>query len=988
MIQLTNEQHRAILLLEALGLVHDIGKLSDKFLVLKSQFADKNGDFHYDLFVDPSKVDLFKGLDGQSDQNNARKKVTEWKEWAKTPHKCAFSERSDFTDILNSISITDWHGTSYTLAELAPFVMKPGYGNRDWSPVLGKSMEPGLLVGAMHGVAHIDKPGVASSEPQPYDDMYRATPFGYETRINPGSSSKILSNLPLQNLETVTSCTRERRAWLKNMKTGLDEAIADTQRPLNDVTLWDWGYLVASLTKAAARYLFISGNEQTAFKDIPLSVLRINIDFLDLYTYSDRISDLLGKKAVLENAFNAVREIIEFDWALGNRLYHDETGAYYLLPDGIWTTESKERLREIIQDCFPKDLLPRVHFGERVLVGELDKQNAGNRKDRLAAIEKLIANPRKKAGKDAAVMAGSNLYHFEDEWSRSKPDNAEICSVCGKYPVGYQGSDTAFESWVNPSKAKERHVCCCCLSRRRRRAEEWGEKKVNTEKVEPTIWTDEVVDKNGRFALFTGMFALDEWLDGSALEATRLSNNTARYPSPALLFRIAETAREFWKKTSGDLLVATSGEREHRLRLYPENPEAIDLGKYHTYELTWGNRRVGVVWDGAASFISVENLERTSSLLGFDISDLLTAFSGPCTLRIPSSFGNPGKVAANLIIRSVEKTGSYIPAIPLVTEPSLCMALLPADRALYFVEKVIESYQDEMNRVQDRFPLGIGLVFCPSRTPIRSVMEAGTAMREMLKSNQDEVWQIVEASGQNGSADLKFKNGIRMSFRKTFGDSSPPEKDRWFRHHVRLRSDVPIKISEIRKGQSLKVKPGRFDFEFLDTSGRRFDIVYGREGKRPDPSRPWDVADFTRLIDLWQNHFRFLSPTQRNQVIGLIETKRKEWSIVDNDDKVFKRFVEDTLAGANWPHTSFSVLTRFTSVQEAIGSDESITAWSGNPAPMFRKFREPVFMGQPVRMRHLFVKSSNVQGRGKLIALLPIRGIVENAKSAIRLALQ
>jgi hypothetical protein len=335
--------------------------------------------------------------------------------------------------------------------------------------------------------------------------------------------------------------------------------------------------------------------------------------------------------------------------------------------------------------------------------------------------------------------------------------------------------------------------------------------------------------------------------------------------------------------------------------LYPENTGSIKLDKFHTYELTCVKGRVGVVWDGTGSFITTENLERTSSLLGVNISDLSGVFTGQCTLRIPSSFGNPGKPEAKLIIRAVKETVPYIPAIPLVTEPSLCMALLPADRALDFVEKVIESYQDEMNRVQDRIPLGIGLVFCPSRTPIRSVMEAGAAMREMLKSNRDEEWKIVEASEQNGSADLKFKNGIRMSFRKTFGDSSHPEEDRWFRHHVRDRSDVPIKISEIRKDQSLKVKPGRFDFEFLDTSGRRFDIVYGSDGKRPDPSKPWDVADFTRLIDLWQNHFRFLSPTQRNQVIGLIETKRKEWIVAGNDDEVFKRFVEDTLAGANWP---------------------------------------------------------------------------------------
>lgn len=766
-MELTNEQRRTILLLEALGLVHDIGKLSDKFLVLKSQSADKNGDFHYDLFVDPSKVSLFKGSGDPSAQNDARNKVTEWLTSAETPENCAFSERSDFTDTLNSISITDWHKTNYTLAELAPLVMHPDYNSNkyEWDGALGKPMAPGLLIGTMHGKAHIDKPSEADGKKQSYDDMYLATPFGFETKIKQGASSTILSNLPLQDLATVGSDARERRNWLDKMKIGLEQAIADTQRPLNDVTLWDWGYLVASMTKAAARHLFAATKQDTSFEEIPLVVLRINIDMLDLYTCSDKISDLLGKKAVLEHAFDVVREIIEFDWALGNRLYHDETGAYYLLPGGIWDTKTEQALRENIQACFPDDLIPRVYFGEQFLVGDLDKQNGVNSEDRLAAIRKIIARPREKARKEPAMITGNNRYLFEEEWGRSKPDNAEICTVCRKYPVGYPDQKAGkeltaqFDLWAGSDKAKERHVCRYCLQRRGRRAQEWGD-FIARGTVEPTIWTDEVADKNGRFALFTGMFALDEWLDGTVFETTRLSKKTARYPSPALLFRIAETAREFWKKISGDVLVAASAEREYRLRLYPKNPGSIKLDKFHTYELTCVKGRVGVVWDGTGSFITTENIERTSALLGVNISDLFGVFTGQCTLRIPSSFGNPGKVEANLIIRSAQKTGPYMPAIPLVTEPSLCMVLLPADRALDFVEKVVAVYQNEMNRVQDRLPLGIGLVFCPTRTPIRSVMEAGMAMREMLKSNQDEEWKIDEASEQNDNVDFKFENGI------------------------------------------------------------------------------------------------------------------------------------------------------------------------------------------------------------------------------------
>ncbi|NJL55746.1 hypothetical protein HC928_11530 [bacterium] len=39
---------------------------------------------------------------------------------------------------------------------------------------------------------------------------------------------------------------------MKLMKRGL----ADNRRPHNEVSLWDWGYSVATLTKAATNYIF------------------------------------------------------------------------------------------------------------------------------------------------------------------------------------------------------------------------------------------------------------------------------------------------------------------------------------------------------------------------------------------------------------------------------------------------------------------------------------------------------------------------------------------------------------------------------------------------------------------------------------------------------------------------------------------------------------------------------------------------------------
>lgn len=104
-------------------------------------------------------------------------------------------------------------------------------------------------------------------------------------------------------------------------------------------------------------------------------------------------------------------------------------------------------------------------------------------------------------------------------------------------------------------------------------------------------------------------------------------------------------------------------------------------------------------------------------------------------------------------------------------------------------------------------------------------------------------------------------------------------------------------------------KPGekmtsRFDFEFLDTAGRRYEICYDEKGKR-GATRPFYLADFEQMEELWK-HFEHLSLSQRYQIIGLIEAKREEWEIrsssSEEEQKTFQQFVADTLAGANWPN--------------------------------------------------------------------------------------
>jgi len=112
-------------------------------------------------------------------------------------------------------------------------------------------------------------------------------------------------------------------------------------------------------------------------------------------------------------------------------------------------------------------------------------------------------------------------------------------------------------------------------------------------------------------------------------------------------------------------------------------------------------------------------------------------------------------------------------------------------------------------------------------------------------------------------------------------------------------------VAELEAHQQVWVHPATFDFEFLDTTARRFEIHYDKSGRRPRRTRPFLLDDLDRLERFWKELCR-LRKSQRYQVIATIEATREAW--FDDDrrgksltDGVFRQFVRDTLAGAAWP---------------------------------------------------------------------------------------
>jgi hypothetical protein len=992
------ERRQVIAFVEMLGLLHDIGKLTDDFL--KSQSADygegpNKYKFWYSLVAAPPSPPSERPAGELRGLGDLLRHIQQ----LQTANLDSDTKKAYQVDELAQIramgAVPVWDGQSYTISELLT-VAEPGLAgipSDTWRAVFGKSMQPAVLVGSMHGRAHFEKEdpavGVPGSRPlrvrQPYLHTYRSSPFGDETRIKVGPEnteerSEIGLNARYRKLAEALSISN-RMERLAVLRTLMSAGLGDTQRPTNEVTLWDWGYTVATLAKAAVNWIAQNG-WPTNLGDIAFRTLAVTLNRLEQYANADKLTDIVGLRETLDAAYAKVRRVVEEELALGNRFYHDETGSYFLVAGTMSVTDDLSRR---IADCFPADLRPHIRTGESVKASQLDPRASADPKayeahlsirvkasqldprasasESLKAVSELVAKPRRRAQQQPLphFAADGNMHVLAQTWEKdARPTNAERCSMCGLRPVGYPYKlDAAepnidVEEWADGDKAKRRNVCRVCLSRRGRTAKTWAQGG-----MQRTIWLDEAADDNGRLALFVGELGLDGWLDGGLLATLKVreaaNGNPPLYknPSPARLYRIAETGRAFWRETINGL-ESVAGQQALRLALHPAAGEtdrlAKTLARHYAYELDVDGVMLAVMWDGQ-KFVTAENLAyfvkrwKPDEKAGDDwlqpLKDKLTG--GAFSVMEPTGYGEASFAQTQAVIGNVEPLAPFAPTIGLMAEPSLCMALIPADKALALAKAVRDRYNQQMGRVKDRLPLHMGLVFFPRRTPIRAVLAAGRRMLGMGDEWRWEQWTVKEdVKATDSSASVTFDKRAKWNTPTVPGDGQTADRwdshytvqwdvplkagdgqtaDKWYPYFVagetppqRADSNVPtlVHVSELKMGDRVWVRPSRFDYEYLDTTARVHDIRYtGPDATRATRlARPYRLEDLDGLNgrsseqSLW-HELSQLNRTQRYQIVQTIEATAEAWGLktleLRKGQPVFERFVEDTLAGAAWP---------------------------------------------------------------------------------------
>ncbi|NJL05796.1 MAG: hypothetical protein HC911_13000 [Chloroflexaceae bacterium] len=861
----TLAEHRDDLLkAELAALLHNLGKLSSEF-VEKHTMPAASTDFHYQ-YITGVLAEWWTMHEASLDPV-VRHRVRD---------VCTQASHSDTYDFLNDAvhghNVRAWFqerciklpspldDKAYAFGEFSEFHKgwKPDDSNSRLLEIYRDANGNGFVPQAIR-LIHTAHDAASGGEKQDAGNQQKQTRFStpevvYVTSAYGREAQIELSDLDTQRESLIASVLNSAipyREQYDNAEQSLRVGLGDTQRPINDVSLWDLSAATAALFKAAAAAAVLTGSIPSVAV-ARWRLLAISFDGLGFWGQAHHIPDLLARREAVRKGLDAVRALLEVTYPLGNEIYRDEYGSVFVVPD-----------------CAELCSLPAEHGQslEHHLLAAFNSSDAtgvaGELQPQLHLSEPYVGKQIKLAQvlQQRSRTNHADLKHIEQAWGDPRtPANAPICTVCGVRPVGYP------PHWATSKKAAERNLCCVCLARRGRRAEGWVAKITDTTSgnaLQHTIWTDEVADQHGRLALIVGRFELDGWLDGTLIATLQKSASFAR------IQRCWRTTRTFWDEVEQTTIPQTLADKQEvRWTIKPDNAATLALGHYHAYELDVQGRHLSVCWDPDRKlFWTTDNLAYIGKLLpeqaGSEdpLQRIRKAVAGQnLNIYEPGGYGQARAlklVAENCTIAEAQ---SYTPYIPLVTEPAIFLALVPASHALAVATAIKAKYDSEMGRVKDRLPLHLGIIFAPRRTPMRALLDAGRTMLKFPFAWEE--WHVDVATkdpAQPYHHVTLTRNGQSLTWHYPAKMGDGTTSDQWYPYLLTTDPQQPQQalaatdyrhVEELCEGDTVYIRPSRFDFEFLDTTGRRFALHDNQAGRRSDSrTRPicWMTSAALRI---------------------------------------------------------------------------------------------------------------------------------------------
>lgn len=746
-----------------------------------------------------------------------------------------------------------------------------------------------------------------------------ATVFGRETPLCAGTLAQLdvarlafyrSPLLPPPGL--LAACRPELWSTFQQL---LTQGLGKTQRAANDIRLDQHVWGVASRFKAfVLRDLLdppAAGEIRNTFR-----LLTVQWDAWETLTPFARLSDVAGRAALLTQVRDKLRHAIETEYALGNRIYEDDDGIHFLVADLPWGAELETRVRTLVNAESHGEILPVFAVSEATeRVTLLAQQRAAARKelpvvgasewvqswqaaagselcpvchrrpllkdaalcDRCAQLRRAGAAQRREQsgtlqtgeiadarGQTALIVARFDLDRWltgdllhtlfitsPQDMADVPADPAEARKVMPVPVKDWRELSQAVaglpETYLHPAPDADQ------IKAQEDALRNWGKQRRDTPEGQLARW---LTAQFGRLQATAEATQFIRCESGISLPNAFLLALARKNPSAARLLRVWQTTEGFLQTQAEALPAAVGAARQRAVLTLRGTPPAEG---YYTADLPGlGTAEVLARADG--------KLQTTTCVTAEQIARLREAARTGALLRLQARENDAapfdsvhGKPAGDYALKQVD-TEAYTPYQVITVSPNLLLAMVPADTAMAIAQQMQAAYAAEFSKVQGRLPFHMGLVFMDAHYPMFAALDTARRFAETfdeLGNRWAEATVTAIAADPSPGGDGKdytlhlhserFGNWHWRASARLGNDAMD-----YYHPYMLVQSGAALEqrgmsllgphgrwvhISQVQAGDVLGFLPNLFDFIALDAVSRRLEAHLDPEirDRRPHP---------------------------------------------------------------------------------------------------------------------------------------------------------
>lgn len=654
----------------------------------------------------------------------------------------------------------------------------------------------------------------------------------------------------------------------------MKHALAETRIPANDVRLSDHLYSVGALSKTLMVKLlweYLTGSDKKTslidwrfFKATARwQVLVIEWNFDRYIQNARRISDIAGRKVLLDRFKEDTEEIFEYKYPVGSLLFKDDTRMVFLFA-GFEADFLKQKARFLFEEI--KNKFPQELYGESTLRFMVLKRPSSN----LLKVADLFSVNKNTGFEtvyteyfDRYIDTSIRKYISENGWKHV------LCDICKTNLARPVRDET------------EENICGKCKEIRQKA-------KVDVSYCNQVF---DVEDIGKKLCAVYVKFPVAIWLDGSMLKTV----SVRLIETDKLKNTVEKLDRSFeeFKKLINDkglkditqlIEVVMGGEKGARIEGEFESLKSLIHLQDSLFKNKFDKRDYKYSY-----YVFIYILEE---LFIQDLSEISEIKLEKLMERFYHKYPSPSRIRRILQDiqlffdeLSIYLENNNIKHRELLRNSDDFAVLIPYDRSLDFVNHVYQVYKTHFPLVYGRFPVFVFGAFFKQKFPLYVVLEA-------IKNIDSIEFGHIELNGRELKTKIvpidknqSYLEKMYLNFENTGGAVIPYEK--------------------IQNGDKIKFYPSVFDFVIFDSPDRRFETLrykttvqrYSQDFEKYIDRLLFEKSDFESLNVI----FSVFDRSNTAAVYKFMETLYKNykgWSSKDSqiETGLWKMFVRDTVS--------------------------------------------------------------------------------------------